>query len=170
MLPDVLKQIGPKQLSFLKDIVGNIGSVKEAGKKEEEDDDDVPDLVGTNFEEASKKEWVHKRKQKNWNWFWIGWFNYSYIAVKREMGVCNRTEENLCFKLNWEGYWITAYWNCEGEKKIAALTKINYFLKFWLWEIYVLIVNFLYYSMSHKWYGLKSWDGIIKRRIVDDWT
>jgi hypothetical protein len=32
-----------------------MGSVKEAGKGAEEDDDDVPDLVGTNFEEASKE-------------------------------------------------------------------------------------------------------------------
>lgn len=32
--------------------MGNMEAVKEANK--EEDDDDVPDLVGTNFEEASK--------------------------------------------------------------------------------------------------------------------
>lgn len=31
-------------------------SVKEAGKAQEEDEDDVPDLVGTNFEEASKQQ------------------------------------------------------------------------------------------------------------------
>jgi hypothetical protein len=38
----------------LKNITGNMETVKE-GKAGEEDDDDVPDLVGTNFEEASKK-------------------------------------------------------------------------------------------------------------------
>ena len=52
MLPDALKQFGPHQLNYLKNIMGNLGSVNEANK--EEDDDDVPDLVGTNFEEASK--------------------------------------------------------------------------------------------------------------------
>jgi hypothetical protein len=54
MLPDVLKQLGPQQLNFLKEALGGMGSVKEAGKGDE-DDDDVPDLVGTNFEEASKE-------------------------------------------------------------------------------------------------------------------
>lgn len=32
-------------------------TVKE-GKAGEEDEDDVPELVGTNFEEASKQQWV----------------------------------------------------------------------------------------------------------------
>jgi hypothetical protein len=53
MLPDALKQFGPHQLNYLKTIMGNMDAVKEANK--EEDDDDVPDLVGTNFEEASKQ-------------------------------------------------------------------------------------------------------------------
>lgn len=55
MMPEILKQVGPQQFSFLKDIMGNMGSVKE-GSKQEEDEDDVPELVGTNFEEASKKQ------------------------------------------------------------------------------------------------------------------
>ncbi len=54
MMPDILKQMGPKQMSFLKDVAGGMGKVSEA-KANEEDDDDVPELVGTNFEEASKK-------------------------------------------------------------------------------------------------------------------
>jgi len=54
MLPGILKQLGPQQMSFLKDFAGSIGSVKEAAK--EDDDDEVPDLVNTNFEEASKTE------------------------------------------------------------------------------------------------------------------
>lgn len=55
MMPDILKQIGPQQFSFLKDMMGAMGSVKEATGKQEEEEE-VPELVGTNFEEASKKE------------------------------------------------------------------------------------------------------------------
>ncbi len=54
LLPDILKQVGPQQYQYLKNISGNMDTVKE-GKAGEEDEDDVPDLVGTNFEEASKK-------------------------------------------------------------------------------------------------------------------
>lgn len=54
MMPEILKQVGPQQYSFLKTIMGDMGSVKEATNKQEEDEDDVPELVGTNFEEASK--------------------------------------------------------------------------------------------------------------------
>lgn len=55
MLPEGLKQFGPQQLSYLKNFLGGgVESVKES--KAEEDEDDVPQLVGTNFEEASKKE------------------------------------------------------------------------------------------------------------------
>lgn len=54
MMPDILKQVGPQQYNFLKTIMSNIDTGKEAAKAEEDDDDDVPDLVGTNFEEASK--------------------------------------------------------------------------------------------------------------------
>jgi len=46
--------MGPKQMSFLKDVAGGMGKVSEA-KANEEDDDDAPELFGTNFEEASKK-------------------------------------------------------------------------------------------------------------------
>jgi hypothetical protein len=35
--------------------MGNMETVKES-KANEEDEDDVPDLVGTNFEEASKQQ------------------------------------------------------------------------------------------------------------------
>ena len=48
MMPDILKQVGPKQYDYLKSIVD---SSKNAGV---DDDDDVPDLVG-NFEDAGKK-------------------------------------------------------------------------------------------------------------------
>ena len=51
LMPEILKQVGPQQYSFLKDIIKNI--IPE-GKAAEEDEDDVPDLVG-NFEDASKK-------------------------------------------------------------------------------------------------------------------
>jgi nascent polypeptide-associated complex subunit beta len=51
MMPEILKQVGPQQYSFLKDIIKNV--IPE-GKAGEEDEDDVPELVG-NFEDASKK-------------------------------------------------------------------------------------------------------------------
>ena len=53
MMPDILKQVGPQQLSALKDFITKMGNIPE-GKAGEEDEDDVPALVG-NFEDASKK-------------------------------------------------------------------------------------------------------------------
>jgi hypothetical protein len=56
LMPEILKQVGPQQYNFLKTVLGDIGQVKEASSKQEEDEDDVPpELVGTNFEEASKQ-------------------------------------------------------------------------------------------------------------------
>jgi len=51
MMPDILKQVGPKQYQFLKNQLSNLDSNKAA---ENDDDDDVPNLVGT-FEDAGKK-------------------------------------------------------------------------------------------------------------------
>jgi len=50
-MPDILKQVGPKQYQFLKEQMVNIDPKAEAAQ---DDDDDVPDLVGT-FEDAGKK-------------------------------------------------------------------------------------------------------------------
>ena len=49
MMPDILKQVGPKQYQFLKSQLSDLGA-----KTAENDDDDVPTLVGT-FEDAGKK-------------------------------------------------------------------------------------------------------------------
>ena len=57
MMPEILKQLGPQQYNFLKTIMGNMDSVKEASNKQEEDEEEMPNLVGTNFEEASKQQW-----------------------------------------------------------------------------------------------------------------
>jgi len=57
LMPEILKQVGPQQYSVLKDLMKNIpkmGGINE-GKPGEEDEDDVPELVGGNFEDASKK-------------------------------------------------------------------------------------------------------------------
>lgn len=57
LLPEILKQVGPQQYNFLKTVLGDIGGVKEASSKQEEDDDDLPpELVNTNFEDASKQQ------------------------------------------------------------------------------------------------------------------
>ena len=50
MLPDILKQVGPKQYQFLKTQLNNLND----NPAENDDDDDVPNLVGT-FEDAGKK-------------------------------------------------------------------------------------------------------------------
>lgn len=54
MMPDILKQVGPQQYNYLKSIMGSLGEPASQKQEEADDDDDVPDLVGTNFEEASK--------------------------------------------------------------------------------------------------------------------
>lgn len=72
MMPDILKQVGPQQYDFLKSIMGNLETVKEGGKGQEEDEDDVPELVGTNFEEASKQQWGPfwpSACGNNWEWY-----------------------------------------------------------------------------------------------------
>jgi len=56
LMPEILKQVGPQQYQYLKNIMGNMDTVKES-KAGEEDEDDVPELVNTNFEEASKQQW-----------------------------------------------------------------------------------------------------------------
>ena len=53
MMPDILKQVGPQQYSFLKEALGNMGKGG-AAAADDDDDDEVPDLVGT-FEDAQKK-------------------------------------------------------------------------------------------------------------------
>ncbi len=51
MLPDILKQVGPQQYGFLKDMIDKSGM---GGKgAAEADEDDVPPLVD-NFEAAAK--------------------------------------------------------------------------------------------------------------------
>ena len=59
MLPDIMAQLGPKQWKSLKDILGNLAPKKEGGEKIDEvgkeEEEDVPNLVGENFEEISKK-------------------------------------------------------------------------------------------------------------------
>ena len=50
MMPDILKQVGPKQYQYLRDKLDQ--GAKTEDKKD--DDDDVPELVGT-FEDANKK-------------------------------------------------------------------------------------------------------------------
>ena len=51
LMPDILKQVGPKQFQFLKQQLGNLDNKKAEAA---DDDDDVPELVGT-FEDAQKK-------------------------------------------------------------------------------------------------------------------
>lgn len=63
LMPEILKQVGVQQYNYLKNIIGNMDTVKES-KVGEEDEDDVPDLVGTNFDEASKK-WEQLKAKQN---------------------------------------------------------------------------------------------------------
>lgn len=50
MLPDILKQVGPQQYGFLKDLLDKKGGAAAGG----DDEDDVPPLVDGNFETAGK--------------------------------------------------------------------------------------------------------------------
>lgn len=49
MLPDILKQVGPKQYQFLKSAFGGVPGAEAKADEANDDDDDVPDLVG-NFD------------------------------------------------------------------------------------------------------------------------
>jgi len=51
LLPDILKQVGPQQYGYLKEMMGEMGKQATAG---EDDEDDVPPLVQGTFEDASK--------------------------------------------------------------------------------------------------------------------
>lgn len=54
MLPEILKQVGPQQYGFLKDLIdksGGLGGKSAAGA---DDEDDVPPLVDGNFESAAQ--------------------------------------------------------------------------------------------------------------------
>lgn len=64
LMPDILKQVGPQQYSFLKDVMADMKPPGEKGD-EADDADDVPPLVTGNFEDASKQwivEWEPERR------------------------------------------------------------------------------------------------------------
>ena len=54
MLPDILKQVGPQQYGFLKDIIDKSGKAGGATVTAADDEDDVPPLVDGNFDSAAK--------------------------------------------------------------------------------------------------------------------
>ena len=59
LMPEILKQVGPQQYGFLKDLIGQAGKGKAgaAGANAaagEDDEDDVPPLVDGTFENAGK--------------------------------------------------------------------------------------------------------------------
>ena len=54
MLPDILKQVGPHQYGFLKDMLAQSGLADGAGMAGPTDDDDVPPLVDGNFDASAK--------------------------------------------------------------------------------------------------------------------
>lgn len=65
LMPEILKQVGPQQYGFLKDLIDAAG--KPAGEGEAADDeDDVPPLVEGNFEQAASKwgDWSEHKKEK----------------------------------------------------------------------------------------------------------
>ena len=48
LLPDILKQVGPQQYGFLKDLINQSGAGQ--GAAGDADEDDVPPLVDGNFD------------------------------------------------------------------------------------------------------------------------
>lgn len=55
LLPDILKQVGPQQYGFLKNMVGDLGKAAGMAAGADDDEDDVPPLVQGTFEDASKQ-------------------------------------------------------------------------------------------------------------------
>ena len=53
MLPEILKEVGPQQYGFLKDIIDKSGLGKGAAAGGG-DEDDVPPLVDGNFDQAAQ--------------------------------------------------------------------------------------------------------------------
>ena len=93
LMPEILKQVGVQQYNYLKNIIGNMDTVKES-KIGEEDEDDVPDLVGTNFEEASKK-WSSWKQSANRH-------KQPRVAtafLKQNWGKCQPFKDNLFISL-----------------------------------------------------------------------
>ena len=64
LLPGILKQVGPQQYGFLKDIIDK--SVPGGKVAAADDEDDVPPLVDGNFESAAKwanaTNWAERKK------------------------------------------------------------------------------------------------------------
>ena len=58
LMPEILKQVGPQQYGFLKDLIGQAGKGKDgkagANAAGEDEEDDVPPLVDGTFENAGK--------------------------------------------------------------------------------------------------------------------
>ena len=59
LLPEILKQVGPQQYGFLKDLIDQTGKMGGAGAKnavagEDDEDDEVPPLVDGTFDAAAK--------------------------------------------------------------------------------------------------------------------
>ena len=56
LLPDILKQVGPQQYGFLKDIIDKSGAAGKAAAAggDADHEDDVPPLVDGNFEQAAQ--------------------------------------------------------------------------------------------------------------------
>jgi hypothetical protein len=61
LLPDILKQVGPQQYGFLKDLIDKSGGLGGKGGAAADDEDDVPPLVDGNFESAAK--WTVEQKK-----------------------------------------------------------------------------------------------------------
>lgn len=54
LMPDILRQVGPQQYGFLKDLIDKSGAAAAGAKGADADEDDVPPLVDGNFETAAK--------------------------------------------------------------------------------------------------------------------
>lgn len=58
MIPEILKQVGPKQYDQIKGLLAGEHAVKPTAAVAEDDDDDVPELVGGNFEQVAAAKWT----------------------------------------------------------------------------------------------------------------
>ena len=59
MIPEILKQVGPKQYEQIRGLLGGAQAAHAHAHAEGEDEDDVPQLVGnTNFEQVAAAKWA----------------------------------------------------------------------------------------------------------------
>ena len=64
LMPDILRQVGPQQYGFLKDLIGQQAKGAKGAEAGEDDEDDVPPLVEGTFDSAGAEKEAPKEEPK----------------------------------------------------------------------------------------------------------